>query len=358
VLHTAIGSLVPSIAMRFNLSDSDSGLLFLLYYAGTSIGALLCRWNYSRMITFGFVSIVGTCLAVAGTSRALLPISFLLLGVSVGVPMSAVSLFIGRAFPERCAPILTFLNFSWSIGALAAPLFAAQVLTHHTYRVAYLVFAAMATLAAIGCGLELKDAPENEQRVSEARSNSGFRFVLIFAIAAFLEVGVENTAAAWIPTYALRTAEKGIALAAASSSFYWLGFLASRGFCSLVLMRVAPVRVFRCAVATAIAAGLLLAAVSSSAGRGVAMFLLGVALAPNYPLVIAGSLSRVRRTADSRWVMATAGFGGSVLPWLAGTISVRTGSLRIGMLVIPAALMVMVLIVPAFRGINQPAAAQ
>ncbi|MGC2614364.1 MAG: MFS transporter, partial [Terracidiphilus sp.] len=40
VLHAVGGALLPSIAARFHLSDSTSGLLFLLYFAGTSLGAL------------------------------------------------------------------------------------------------------------------------------------------------------------------------------------------------------------------------------------------------------------------------------------------------------------------------------
>jgi MFS transporter, FHS family, glucose/mannose:H+ symporter len=357
ILHVVGGALLPSLVMRFHLSDSDSGLLFLLYYAGTSIGALLCRWNYARTITLGFVFIVCCCVAVVGAPGPLLPSAFLLLGISVGIPMSAVSLYVGRAFPDRCASILTSLNFSWSVGALAAPLIAAQILVHHTYRAAYLLFAVMAIAAALTCGLLLKEAPENEQPPNEAHSYSGLALILIFALAAFLEVGVENTAAAWLPTYVLRSAEKGIAVAAASSALYWFGFLSSRGLCSFVLLRVAQARVFRVAVFTAIVSASLLFAVTSVAGRGVAMFLLGAALAPIYPLVIAGSFSRVRRTSDARWILATAGFGGSVLPWLAGIISAHSGSLRVGMLVIPGALLLMVFVFPAFRETKQSLAA-
>jgi len=357
ILHVVGGALLPSIAIRFHLSDSDSGILFLLYYAGTSIGALLCRWNYARTITLGFVGIAACCLTIVAAPRPLLPIAFLLLGISVGAPMSAVSLFVGRAYPQRCAPMLTLLNFSWSIGALAAPLIAAQILVHHTYRAAYLLFAIMAVAAAITCGLLLNEVPEPGRQIPAARGHSELGFVLIFALAAFLQVGVENTAAAWLPTYTLRTAEEGLAFAAASSSVYWLGFLASRGLCSFVLMRVAPARVFAVAVFTAIVSSSLLAAGASPAARSAAMFVLGAALAPIYPLVIAGSLSRVRHTSDSRWVLATAGFGGSVLPWLAGTISAHSGNLRMGMLVIPAALLLMIFVVQALRAVRHPVAA-
>ena len=86
--------------------------------------------------------------------------------------------------------------------------------------------------------------------------------------------------------------------------------------------------------------------------RDIAMFLLGVSLAPTYPLVLSGFFARTRETAQSRWILFTAGFGGSVLPWIAGFISTHTGSLRAGMLTIPAALLLMAILLPGLRGSN------
>ena len=357
VLHAVGGAILPSLAARFHLSDSASGLLFLLYFAGTSIGALLCRGNYARMLTIGFAAMVCTCVAVASSSRSLLAPVFLLLGISVGVPMSAVTLFTGRNYPERCAPMLTFLNFTWSIGALAAPLIAARVLMHHTYRAAYVLFAMASAIAAIACGLVLRDEPEPVHTYSENNSTTtALRLVVIFAFAAFLQVGIENTVAAWLPTYALRMAGRGMVLAAASSSFYWTGFLSSRGVSSLLLLRAAPVRVFQVSIVLGLTSSLLLVFSPSIAGRSLAMFILGAALAPTYPLVLAGFFARSRHTGDSRWILFTAGFGGSVVPWIAGYVSTHTGSLRSGMLVIPAALGLMALIMPVLRKAEPSAA--
>ncbi len=346
VLHAVGGPLLPSLAATFHLNDSRSGLLFMLYFGGTSLGALLCRVRYARTMTLGFMATSACCVGVSVASAPFLPLTFLLLGVSVGVPMSAVTLYVGRAFAERCAPVLTFLNFTWSVGALVAPLLAAQILVHHSYRAAYLLLALAAAAAAAVCGLLLEDGPDTTRPERDTRDFAHLRLIVVFALAAFLQVGVENTAAAWLPTYALRMAGGGIVMAAASSSLYWIGFLLSRGLCSLLLLRAEPVRVFRFAVGIALTAGLLLAAFPSAGGRGVAMFLLGAALAPIFPLVIAGSFARSQHVSDSRWVLATAGFGGSVLPWLAGWISGHTGSLRLGMLTIPGALLLMVLMLP------------
>ena len=108
-------------------------------------------------------------------------------------------------------------------------------------------------------------------------------------------------------------------------------------------------RVFRIAVAVAFASALLLEFAPSISARNLAMFLLGASLAPTYPLVLAGFFARSRHTADSRWILFTEGFGGSVLPWVAGFISTHSGSLRTGMLTIPAALLVMAFLLPILR---------
>lgn len=342
--------MLPSLASRFHLADSASGLLFLLYFGGTSLGALLCRTSYARLMTIGFAAMVCTCVAVACSPQTLLAPVFLLLGISVGVPMSSVTLFVGRMFPERCAAHLTFLNFSWSIGALGAPLIGARILVHYNYSAAYILFAIASASAAVACALVLRDAPESIRPTGEIDTITPASYIVaVFALAAFLQVGIENTVAAWLPSYALRTAGQGIVLAAASSSFYWAGFLLSRGLTSLLLLRTEPMRVFRVCLALGFASALLLIFSPSMIGRSFAMFLLGAALAPTYPLVLAGFFARTRRTADSRWILFTAGFGGSVVPWVAGSISAHTGSLRSGMLIIPSAMVLMAFVVPGLH---------
>ena len=351
VIHAAGGALVPSLAARFHLSDSTSGLLFLLYFGGTSIGALLCRGRYARLMTLGFAATVCTCIGIAASPRILLEPMFLLLGISVGVPMSSVTLFTGRNYPQRCAPLLTFLNFSWSVGALAAPLVAARILVHHDYRVAYLLYAAASAVAALACGLTLRDEsePTGTSTRDEAR-RAALQLVVIFAIAGFLQVGIENTVAAWLPSFALHMGGKGLVFAAISSSFYWAGFLFSRGFSSLILLRAEPMRVFRIAIGLGFASALLLEFAPGIASRNLAMFMLGTALAPTYPLVLSGFFARTSHTADSRWILFTSGFGGSVLPWIAGLVSTHSGSLRAGMLTIPAALLLMACLIPSLQG--------
>jgi fucose permease len=347
ICHSIGGPLLPSLTPAFHLDDSQAGLLLFCYFGGTSLGALLCGPRHARTLTFGFLALTVAALAVSATSRVFVYPTFLLFGICVGVPMTAVSMHAGRTFGARSAAPLTLLNFSWSAGALLAPLLAARLLEHHTFRAAYLILACAALVAAIACRLQLEDAPEPEPIASASPSRMlNVRLIALFAFLTFLEVGVENTTASWLATYVLRTAGSGTAWAAAATSFYWCGFLISRGLSSLLLLRLDPGRVLRVTVLVGIVAGVGLLAMTGTSWHVIAMVVLGAALAPIFPLLLARFFAEARSSSDSRWVLAFCGFGGSVLPWLAGWLSAHSGSLRLGLTVIPAALLVIICTLP------------
>jgi fucose permease len=346
VFHSIGGPLLPSLAVTFGLTDSQSGFLFLAYFAGTSLGALLCGRNHVRSITGGFVGLTCVCLLITVTNRAFLYPLFLLLGISVGLPMTAVSMQAGRMFGARSAAPLAFLNFSWSAGALMAPLLAARLLMSHTYRAAYLLLAFSAAVAAIACWSQLQDSPEPAPLPNSPARALDLRVILLFALLTFLEVGIENTTGSWLTTYALRTTGGSGSLAAASTSFYWAGFLASRGLSSLLLLRVDPKSLLRFAIGAAFVAAIVLVGFPGTADHVVAMVVLGAALAPIFPLLLARFFATARSSSDSRWVLAVCGFGGSVLPWVTGWLSARSGSLRIGLFTVPAALFLILCLLP------------
>src|SRR6266700_3953113 len=139
ICHSIGGPLLPSLAPAFHLNDSQAGFLLFAYFAGTSLGAALCGRRHARTVFLGFLALTLAGLGVAATNRLFLYPVFLLFGISVGLPMTAVSMHAGRTFGARSAAPLTFLNFSWSAGALLAPLLAARLLMSHTFRAAYLV---------------------------------------------------------------------------------------------------------------------------------------------------------------------------------------------------------------------------
>ncbi len=347
ICHSIGGPLLPSLSPAFHLNDSQAGFLLFAYYAGTSLGALLCGRRHARTLTFGFLALTGACLAVTIVNRSLLYPVFLLLGICVGAPMTAVSMQAGRTFGARSAAPLTFLNFSWSAGALIAPLLAARLLVNHSFRAAYMILGCAALFSAVACGLMLEESPEPVAAApAQSARMRNLRFIALFAFLTFLEVGVENTAGSWLATYVLRTSGSGASWAAASSSLFWFGFLAARGGSSLLLLRTDAGRVLRTAMFTGVLAATAMLVLPGNAGHVIAMMVLGAALGPIFPLLLARFFVHARQSSDSRWVLSLCGFGGSVLPWLTGWVSAQSGSLRLGLITLPAAMLLMVAMLP------------
>jgi fucose permease len=346
VADAIAGPMLPSLARTFRLSDSESGVLLFSLFAGMAVGALLCRGNYARILTRGLLAMAITCCAFPWVPRPLLyPFGFFL-GASIGAPMTAISLFIGRNYPARRASTLTMLNFTWSAGATLAPLFAARVLAVSNWGTVYLVLAGVSALAAIAVHFTIRDSSEAPRATAQAGGFGNFRLVSLFAFFFFLEVGMESTFGAWISTYVLRTAQTAVTFAAGAAAIYWAGFLLSRALSPLILLRIRPGRLLQAAVTMALCAATLLVVSRSLAMLAVAILLLGIALAPIFPVALAAFFDRARHSADTRFVLAVSGFGGSVFPGLVGWISSYSGSLRTGLIAGPATLLVMVAILP------------
>jgi fucose permease len=340
------GPLLPSLARTFHLSDGQSGVLFFRVFAGTAVGALLCRGNYTRVLTLGLMALACSCAYVALIARPLLYPWAFCFGCAVGAAMTAISLFAGRNYPAQRAATLTKLNFTWSVGALVAPLLASRLLAVSSWRAAYLALAGASLAAGIAVSVTLRDSDEAPRETPETSGLRNLQLVALFAIFFFLEVGMESTFGAWISTYVLRATHATVTLAAAATAIYWAGFLAARGLSPLLLLRMRPARLLQYTLSVALGAAALLILRGSPLLLGAAIFLLGAALAPVFPIALAGFFDRARHSSDTRFILALSGFGGSIFPEIAGAISSHTGSLRIGLMTGPVTLLVMIAMLP------------
>ena len=235
---------------------------------------------------------------------------------------------------------------------MLAPLLAARILAVSSWKTVYLVLAGASALAAIGVHFTIYDSSEAPRATSQASRFGNFRLVSLFAVFFFLEVGMESAFGAWISTYVLRTARTAVTFAAGATAIYWAGFLLSRALSPLILLRVRPGRLLQITLITALGAAILLVVSSSLSMLAVAILLLGIALAPIFPVALAAFFDRARLSSDSRFVLAVSGFGASVFPGLVGWISAYSGSLRTGLIAGPATLLVMVAILPLL-GVSQ-----
>jgi MFS transporter, FHS family, glucose/mannose:H+ symporter len=355
IITTLIGNVLPSFIHHWSLSDSQAGFLIGAQFTGSTIGTLLTsmllpRFGFTRVLCAGFLSF-----AVGFTFLGIGPwfvtaIAVFVYGFGYGLANPATNLRATQLPSKNVASAVTFLNFSWTVGAVSCPFLVGQLLPRIGIRgIAISLLIVSAVIAAFHFTRHSSATDSVPQRftrpIAEWLHRLGqapsFSLLLIF----FLYVGTEVATGNWVATQERRLpASAGVVLLLAPSFFY--GFL-------LLGRAVSPVLLRHCSSVFISVAGL----VSAAAGTLIIILahqphwlFLGAALAgfgcaPQYPIFITWLAQTFGK--DSTWVSALffagSSAGGAVLPWLVGIVGAQTGSLRTGFVLPLVACVVMIL---------------
>ena len=123
-----VGPLMPETVAAFSLSGTQSGLIFILWSSGFSVGSLGSKFLLDRFKIGAILSGAALLSAVfcmflylSGSFVQYL-ISFLLLGTMGGVSFTAGHTFVGQTFIEKRASALGALDVVFSFGNVVSPL--------------------------------------------------------------------------------------------------------------------------------------------------------------------------------------------------------------------------------------------
>ncbi|MEO9460436.1 MAG: MFS transporter [Lentilitoribacter sp.] len=123
-----VGPLMPETVAAFSLSGTQSGLIFIVWSSGFSIGSLgskflLDRFKIGAILSSAALMSALFCLFLyfSGSFTQYLT-SFLLLGTMGGVSFTAGHTFVGQTFTENRASALGALDVVFSFGNVISPL--------------------------------------------------------------------------------------------------------------------------------------------------------------------------------------------------------------------------------------------
>ena len=323
------GTLLSVLLARWALSDQQAGLLFFLFFVGSSIGALLSRGTLSRSIARGCLCIAAGLVALALASRMEVFLAMTLFGGGLGVTMTSVSLLQSRRRPLERTAEMARLNMIWAFGAFLSPTLLLRGAAHWSlqgvlFGVA-LYFVALSLLAIF-----LLDSGESSSSVQVNPSRlSGIRALpLLLLVLVPLATGIESSVGGWLEAYSKRS---GLMLGATISTVtcFWAGLLVSRLIQSQRSLAVSTQRLVLRVSPWLMSAGLFVVIVRPQGWFILSgALLLGLAIGPVYPLV----LSVLLGYGEAGNVMFLAGgIGSSALPLLTGLVSGGTRSLAAGL---------------------------
>jgi MFS transporter, FHS family, glucose/mannose:H+ symporter len=319
------GAMLPLLLANWHLSDAQAGILFFLFFIGSTSGAVLSRGSLPKSIARGCLAVVIGAALLAVASRGAAFFAIAVYGFGLGIVMTSLSLLQSRRCESERAAQLARLNLAWAIGACLGP---SLVLRGATAWGTPAVLLGVAAFFGLTAGLALVALPHVDAAITTApvpRSRNPMALLLVLVP---LATGVESATGGWLATYSRRSGQTlGEVIGAAT--FFWVGMLVSRFIQSH--RRIATASALALFVGgpwlMSAALGVLLISTGGASMLAGAL-LLGLAIGPMYPLLLALAL---RHGEASNVVFVMAGCGASLLPLLTGLVSKWSGSLRIGL---------------------------
>ena len=325
------GTLLPQLLVRWALNDQQAGILFFLFFIGSSGGAVLARGPLSRLIALGCAAICAGNFALGISAGVWSFVAITVLGLGLGLTMTSVSLLQSRRHAETRIAEMSRLNLIWAVGACLAPSILLRGSTHWPLQS---ILNAIACCFAFFCILAVFFIPDAKMPVplpgtpSSQTKHSAVPLLLLAIVP--LATGVESSAGGWLAAYSERS---GLLLLGTVStvSCFWLGLLLSRfvqsyrsvaGASKNIVLRIGPW----------VAAVALLLIIFQHQGLTMAVgaFGLGLGIGPIYPLVLSLLLDKGEA---SNSAFLAGGVGASTLPLLTGVVSGYVGSLSAGLLI-------------------------
>jgi fucose permease len=327
-----VPSLIRSIEPAFGQTDAGVGVFFFVNAVasvGGSIGGGLLTERIGRRVV---LTVAVALMAIGLAALAIVPTwtLFLVAAVPIGLGFGAIdggmNGLVLDLYPEGRGRALNLLHLSFSLGALASPLFVGRVVDAGlTWQAVILGSAFAAVPLAILFAVVRLPSGRHEHSPGTSAVRTGLALPLILlAVAIACYVGAEIGVSNWLVRY-LEAAS--LTLATSALALFWA---------CLALGRLVSARLgdtfdhagFAAACAIAASASLVAAVLVPSLPASIVLFgVVGFAFGPVYPLIVAvaGDRYPARSAAVTGFLSGTAVIGAIVYPPVMGFVSVGAG---------------------------------
>ncbi|HTV58842.1 MAG TPA: MFS transporter [Verrucomicrobiae bacterium] len=352
MIAAMLGTILPALSERFQLSPSHNGTIAFaqalgLIIASLGVGPLLDNQGDKLGLILG-LALISISLFVLPRSPGFRSILFLLfiLGVGGGIVVTGANALVSGVGEAHRAVALNLVNLFFGLGGLATPFISANLFSRNWVRLCYAV--ASLTVATLFIqALAKMPPPAGAGRFILADAAPVLARPLLFLLGLFMflyvgcEVGIWN----WLPRHLIAQGiSESRALNILSLGFA-LGLLVGRVGVAPVFARVPATTVTLAASAAMVVTTFLMLQTNRPAAAFALVFLAGLSMAPVFPTtlaIVADAFPRMTGTAIG--IVITCGWIGlavssRVIGFIAGNDPRR---LKKALLVIPASAVLMV----------------
>jgi FHS family glucose/mannose:H+ symporter-like MFS transporter len=363
IATTIVGPMLPVFIRKWSLDDGQAGFFssvqFLSALVGTLLSGVWMAWRGYRPSLVAGYALIGYGLATLNASTHVNALAATAaFGLGYGLITPGTNLYVAEAGGARSASLLNLLNFTWGVGAMACSPLIAMALRNNRLPgllISYAIFGGLLAFAL----LFARFGPEKHEKPATTETAPvlvGRGVTVAMATLFFIYVCMETSIGVWAAEYSRRIANGITNMTTLTPMFFYAGLTAGRGLAPLVLLYVSETPLVLAALSLT-ALGTVVLIFSTTLKVTIAgVFLAGLGCASIYPIYIAW-LSRWYGAQARRiggFLFALASLGGSAGPWLVGTVSKFSGSLRVGFLVPLLSAVLMLCIVTSLRRQTSP----
>lgn len=226
---SSLGPTIPGLASQVGAETTDLGMLFSTRSFGYLFGSLLAGWLLDRMRGHTFLAIILLLLGLFLYLIPSVPYLFLLaaalfmIGAGLGSMDVSSNTLLAKVHDRKSGPYLNAMYLAAGVGSFLTPLYLGYISLDTAYFT--LALLVVPILLWVLTTPSPRDSTKGSQQPS---SNINTTVVILFAVLAFLFVGVEVSYGGWIFTYYL---ERGIGpepSAYTITSLFWMAITLGR----------------------------------------------------------------------------------------------------------------------------------
>jgi fucose permease len=331
-----LGPLLPRLLVHWQIHDREGGMLVASLFLGSFFGTLAMSESLHRSLRRGSWAATLGCFAFAWTTQfvhGFVPaiVALLLMGFGMGQLMSSLNLLVGSIPLATRARQLANLSAAWCIGAVLSPCLSTVLLKSISPSLRLGLFAPLFLLALVALPTD-PAAPSLTRMRGPIDQASLVSSGAALCIAIFLIYGgIEASISAWMPAFATRYSGGPLTATQWILSLFWLGLIAGRILIAALATLEREGLFLRGAIFASIVCLVWLILAPSYAQAALASAVMGVCIAPLFPLLLSATLSRGYSNRIMGVMLACCALGSALFPFLLGVLS-NLFSLRVGML--------------------------
>lgn len=332
-----IGATLPHLMRETELDYIGAGSILTFFYIGNFFGSFLFtalsarlgdKLSITLMTCLSFLSFV---ILINTPPLIIINILMLILGLTKGSITLFDNYYVNNMY-ENPAPKGAILNAIFAIGAFISP-FLLSFILYLGFNWRYILWLIAIIAALVVAGFFTTDNEtllfyKNNAKGSVANgTNKDMEFIkdkkfYINTVLLFFYLGFEYSVNGWFITYLKDTGIMSVSLATTLVSITWIAILISRLFIAKISQNISPKKIMVFDSLGLLTGFIMLISTKNVFIIVISLFILGLFMAPVFPLSYAVSKESLHGSAFAMTIFtALAAIGGIITPYILGVIS-------------------------------------